>query len=158
MKFDASEIAGILAEPAHILALLDSPMPNSGGWLARCPVHPDKTPSCRVNVRNGKAYWRCWACGAWGDVLDLLRALEGLPFAQALLRLGAKPLDPKARPITEDERMARVFVPKAPWETVTEPTLFSCDCSMWRVDPSPMPARWRLRRHYSRDLCGRCAT
>jgi hypothetical protein len=154
LKFDDSEVAALLAEPAHILALMPGARRENDGWRARCPVHEEKTPSCRVSVRAGKARWHCFGCGARGDVLDLLKALEGLSFAQALLRLGARVDDTKER--SDAERMKRVFVPRHMWEQVAEPTLFHCDCSWFYMAPEVVPPRWHLRRVYMADQCERC--
>ena len=52
---------------------------------ARCPLHPDKTPSFQVNP-----HWqnfRCWGCDARGDVLDFLQQVESLDKGQAIDRL-----------------------------------------------------------------------
>lgn len=51
---------------------------QAGGLLIRCPVHPDRTPSCSVQTRSGVLLWRCHACDASGDVLTLVAAIHGL--------------------------------------------------------------------------------
>lgn len=51
---------------------------QAAGWLIRCPVHDDKTPSCSVQVRDGVLLWRCHGCGGSGDVLHLVAAARGL--------------------------------------------------------------------------------
>jgi DNA primase len=43
------------------------------GWLAEpgtyesrlCPVHQEKTPSCRVDLKTGRYF--CFGCGSEGD-------------------------------------------------------------------------------------------
>lgn len=50
-----------------------------------CPFHKEDTPS--FTVFDGDARFRCFGCGAQGDVLDALQRLEGLDFKPALRRL-----------------------------------------------------------------------
>lgn len=49
-------------------------VPRSG--MVRCPLpnHDDRGPSCKVYEDT---QWRCFGCGAWGNVLDLWSALHG---------------------------------------------------------------------------------
>lgn len=50
---------------------------GSGRLVGRCvaPDHPDKTPSMVVYPDTGR--FRCFGCGAGGDVLDLVMLAEG---------------------------------------------------------------------------------
>lgn len=50
---------------------------------AICPFHADKNPS--MTVKRGK--YRCWACGAHGDVIDLVRNLFGISTKDAIAKL-----------------------------------------------------------------------
>lgn len=63
---------------------------------ARCPFHPDKTPSMSVNVENGM--FSCKACGAEGSGVDFLVKHEGLSVGEAFRVLeelaGAPPGQP----------------------------------------------------------------
>ncbi len=54
------------------------------GW-ALCPFHPDENPS--MSFKDGR--FRCWACGARGDCIDLAARLFGLDSIGALKRLNA---------------------------------------------------------------------
>ncbi len=56
--------------------------------LVLCPVHGENTPSCSVNTESG--LWNCKACGAAGNVFDLLIAVRGLDFAAALAELESR--------------------------------------------------------------------
>ena len=40
-----------------------------------CPFHPDKKPSCRVEL--DKKIWHCFACGESGNILEFVARLEG---------------------------------------------------------------------------------
>src|SRR5689334_584698 len=42
-----------------------------------CPFHPDKRPSCRVEL--DKKIWHCFACEASGNVLEFVARMEGTP-------------------------------------------------------------------------------
>lgn len=75
------------------------------GW-ALCPFHRDKHPS--MSFKNG--HWRCWACGAKGDSIDLVARLYGLAPLEAVRKLNedfslSLPLD---RPPTKAERKQAV--------------------------------------------------
>ncbi len=58
-----------------------------------CPGHDDSTPSCIVHPQTDR--WRCFGCGAHGDVLELVRRVEGV----TSLRTAAEVLD-SGRPVT----------------------------------------------------------
>ena len=46
----------------------------SQGVMARCPFHPDKTPSMKLY----DDHFYCFGCGTSGDVIDLAGKMEGL--------------------------------------------------------------------------------
>jgi len=46
-----------------------------------CPFHGEKTPSFHVHAEEG--YFKCFGCGAGGDVIAFVMKLENLPFAEA---------------------------------------------------------------------------
>ncbi len=50
-----------------------------------CPFHEDHTPSFNVYVESQR--YCCFGCGAQGDVIDFVRALDGCSFAEAVQRL-----------------------------------------------------------------------
>lgn len=54
-------------------------------FKACCPFHNEKTPSFFVNP--GLQRYRCFGCGANGDVLDFLQNFEGVTFYEALKTL-----------------------------------------------------------------------
>jgi len=55
----------------------------------RCvmPSHSDSTPSLPVSTYKGRARWKCFGCGAGGDYLDLVEAVEGLSKREAIGKL-----------------------------------------------------------------------
>jgi hypothetical protein len=63
--------------------------PNGKSWaLGRCPFHRSKSGrSFSVNIRTGG--WRCFGCGAHGDIVKFVMLRDGLSFKEAAQSLGA---------------------------------------------------------------------
>ncbi len=55
--------------------------------LGLCPFHGEKTPS--FNVRPDKGYYKCFGCGASGDVFTFLEAQTGQSFIEVAKELAA---------------------------------------------------------------------
>ncbi|HET7815211.1 MAG TPA: DNA primase [Candidatus Baltobacteraceae bacterium] len=53
-----------------------------------CPFHGEKTPSFHVHPDRG--FFKCFGCGAGGDVITFLSKLENLPFADAVRVLASR--------------------------------------------------------------------
>ena len=53
----------------------------------RCPFHNEKTASFFVNTK--KQYFKCFGCGAGGDVITFVRKYFGIEFKDALSKLCA---------------------------------------------------------------------
>jgi DNA primase len=76
-------------------------------WLGLCPFHEDHRPSMYVNPE--KQIYKCFACGAGGDVLKFVQTREGLTFPQAIERLAERAgiqLQPVRRMVSPDEGQA----------------------------------------------------
>lgn len=75
---DASNIVEVIGERIKL---------DAGGinFKACCPFHSEKTPSFFVNPSIQR--YRCFGCGANGDVLDFLQNFEGVTFYEALKTL-----------------------------------------------------------------------
>ncbi|MGA2070281.1 MAG: DNA primase [Sedimentisphaerales bacterium] len=72
--------------------------------LGLCPFHEDHRPS--FNVNPTKQIFKCFACGAGGDVIKFIQMRENLTFPQALQRLADRAgikIEP-FRPRTQDAR------------------------------------------------------
>jgi DNA primase len=77
---------------------------------ALCPFHSEKTPSFWVS--ESKQIFKCFGCGAGGDVYKFLMLMENLSFADAVARLAERqgiPLPKRAAPSTEDDGKRRLY-------------------------------------------------
>lgn len=54
-----------------------------GDYLGLCPFHDENSPSMRVNERR----FRCFGCGANGDIVDLTMRTQGVRFVDAIKAL-----------------------------------------------------------------------
>ena len=57
-------------------------------WMARCPLHGERTPSLSVSPDKGVYY--CFGCQRSGDVITFVQEIEGLDFAGAVEMLAAR--------------------------------------------------------------------
>jgi DNA primase len=51
-------------------------------WVGLCPFHSEKTPS--FGVHSVHQFYKCFGCGAAGDVFSFVMQMEGLSFFEAL--------------------------------------------------------------------------
>ncbi|MDE3076783.1 MAG: hypothetical protein KGJ86_15305, partial [Chloroflexota bacterium] len=77
-----------------------------------CPFHPDHNDP-NFNVYPEKTYWKCWACGASGDVIEFVVRMDHIPFGDAcakILGLAPTPVraEFKAKPANEPRRWDRL--------------------------------------------------
>jgi DNA primase len=57
-------------------------------YLGLCPFHPEKSPS--FNVRSDRGYFKCFGCGASGDVFSFLEKQSGQLFIDIVKRLAGE--------------------------------------------------------------------
>jgi len=76
-------------------------------WLGICPFHADSTPS--LTVTASMQIYKCFACGASGDVIKYVEHAEGCSFTEALQILARRVHIelPQETEETEEEREAR---------------------------------------------------
>lgn len=60
----------------------------TGRYLGLCPFHQEKTPS--FNVNQTRQIYKCFGCGAGGDVLKFVMEIEGLTFPETLKQLAER--------------------------------------------------------------------
>ncbi len=77
---DRDELRLLLTEPAAVCAALGlAATRQPGGVFIACPSHMENTPSCSITVGEaGTLRFRCFGCGAAGDVFSLIAAVHGL--------------------------------------------------------------------------------
>ena len=88
--------------------------PARRDWWACCPFHHEKTPSFHVD--DGKGFYYCFGCGAKGDAISFVMAVERLSYPQAVRRLAQQaglPLPEyspaaAAKEAEEEQRRARI--------------------------------------------------
>lgn len=78
-------------------------------WTACCPFHPDRTPS--FTIYDGGQRFKCFGCGAGGDVLDFVRQAYGLALPEAIRLLDAGALPRAIPPKAGEYPPAKIFAP-----------------------------------------------
>ncbi len=81
------------------------PLKKSGNsYKGLCPFHSEKTPSFHVFPHTNT--WKCFGCGAGGDIFTFVEKRENLPFSDVLRMLAREagvPLEP-VKPEVRDAR------------------------------------------------------
>ena len=77
----ATDIVAIIAEHTEIKR-------SGRQWMARCPLHGERTPSLSVAPEKGVYY--CFGCQRSGDVITFVQEIEGLDFAGAVEMLASR--------------------------------------------------------------------
>ncbi|QVL33064.1 DNA primase [Telmatocola sphagniphila] len=62
--------------------------PRGGRYVAICPFHSDTRPS--LDVDSNRQRYKCWACGAFGDVFKFVMLQEKVDFKEARALLARK--------------------------------------------------------------------
>ena len=81
--------------------------PNS--YKGLCPFHNEKTPSFNVNLTHQR--YKCFGCGAGGDVFNFVMQIEGLSFYEALKALAERngiPMPKRSQYADEDSKLRGV--------------------------------------------------
>lgn len=75
-------------------------------WKGLCPFHQEKEPS--FNVNRESRFWKCFGCGAGGDVFSFVMRIENVAFPEAMRMLAERAglvWEPSSsRPGERDER------------------------------------------------------
>ncbi len=61
---------------------------TGGTWKGLCPFHQEKTPS--FNVNKDKGFFKCFGCGAGGDVVKFVELQQKLSFPEAVRYLAQR--------------------------------------------------------------------
>ncbi len=75
-------------------------------WVAPCPFHQEKTPSFGVHPVH--QFYKCFGCGAGGDVINFVMQMEGMTFWEAVTHLAERhgiPLPKKSQYADEETKL-----------------------------------------------------
>ena len=75
-------------------------------YMGLCPFHSEKTPSFTVHVVH--QFYKCFSCGAGGDVVKFVQEKEGLSFYEALKSLSERygiPMPKRSGYADEDSKL-----------------------------------------------------
>ena len=72
---DSTDIVQIIGEHTEIKR-------SGRQWMARCPLHGEKTPS--LSVSSEKGVYHCFGCGRNGDAITFVQEIEKFDFAGAV--------------------------------------------------------------------------
>jgi DNA primase len=75
-------------------------------YMGLCPFHNEKTPSFTVHV--GRQFYKCFSCGAGGDVVKFVMEKEGISFYEALKSLAERygiPMPKRSQYADEDSKV-----------------------------------------------------
>ncbi|MCK9181665.1 MAG: DNA primase [Fibrobacteraceae bacterium] len=86
MPFYSDEVIQELKSHADIADVIQQFVPlkrsGNGRFIGRCPFHEDHSPSMNVNPQIG--IYKCFACGAGGDVFKFVMEHEKIDFKAAI--------------------------------------------------------------------------
>jgi DNA primase len=75
-------------------------------YMGLCPFHNEKTPSFTVHVL--RQFYKCFSCGAAGDVINFVMEKEGISFYEALKSLADRygiPMPKRSQYADDDSRL-----------------------------------------------------
>ena len=106
MGIVADDIAKVRAATDIVAVISEHTEVKRSGrqWMARCPLHGERTPSLSVSPDKGVYY--CFGCQRSGDVITFVQEIEGLDFAGAVETLAAR-AGIQLRYTSHDESAAR---------------------------------------------------
>ncbi|MYA40532.1 MAG: DNA primase [Gemmatimonadetes bacterium] len=93
----ATDIVAVIGEHTEIKR-------SGRQWMARCPLHGERTPSLSVSPDKGVYY--CFGCERSGDVITFVQELEGIDFVGAAEMLAGR-LGMRLHYTSKDESAAR---------------------------------------------------
>ena len=65
------------------------PLRRAGvAWKGLCPFHGEKTPS--FNVNEDRRTFKCFGCGAGGDVIKFIELYDKITFPEAVRQLAGR--------------------------------------------------------------------
>jgi DNA primase len=88
--FPASFLDDLKAQTDIVSVINDvTPLKKAGvAWKGLCPFHQEKTPS--FSVSRDKGFFKCFGCGAGGDVVKFVELQQKVAFPEAVRALAAR--------------------------------------------------------------------
>jgi DNA primase len=105
---DAVDIVAVIGERVRLTR-------KGKDYLGLCPFHPDHKPS--LSVSPSKRLYKCWSCGAGGDVIRFVEKTERVEFREALAKL-AERAGIELRPSTPSDQRSEQLRTEL-WATTT---------------------------------------
>lgn len=68
-----------------ILDLIDEPQRSGSTYKIHCPLHEERTPSCKIYTKSND-FW-CFGCNQGGSTIDLVMARDDVDFITAVRQL-----------------------------------------------------------------------
>ena len=94
------DIVGVVGE--HVRLRKSGPY----RYMGLCPFHNEKTPSFTVHAT--RQFYKCFSCGAAGDVFKFVMEIEGISFYEALKPLAERngiPMPKRSQYADEDSQL-----------------------------------------------------
>lgn len=85
------EVLEQVRQAVDIVDVIDAvvPLKKAGAsWVACCPFHKEKTPSFHVSASRQR--FKCFGCGAGGDVFKFIQLYENVEFPEAVRKVAAR--------------------------------------------------------------------
>lgn len=81
------EVAALATDYMRVLDWLGLEHARASGGETKflCPWHSERTPSCSIRLgERNTLQVHCYGCGKGGDVFDLVQAVKGVKFGEAI--------------------------------------------------------------------------
>ncbi len=91
MPRQSESILAAIKQAIDIVTLVGEYLPlhrQGGKFKALCPFHDDHNPSLELN--SERRSFKCWSCGAGGDVIDFVKDFERVEFPEAVRMLAER--------------------------------------------------------------------
>lgn len=86
-----TETINLIRQKTDIVSVISSYLPltkRGKNYFGICPFHDDNNPS--MSVSTEKQMYKCFSCGAAGNVFTFVKEYENIPFIEAVSILGEK--------------------------------------------------------------------
>ena len=137
MKTPSIDFDGIRDTVSLIKLVADDLGSPGRGNRWPCPMHGGEHPNFAI-TRDGK-HWRCWSCGASGDVFDYLAKRENITLAEAARRLDPSAGNGSRKPAGKPQQQP-AMPPPAPawqdpaWQSSVDDVVHQAEALLWSKD------------------------